>query len=87
MSMKLLCVLKIIKCGVLSDSLWIVSLQNLEINHLWAVHVSVHQCAKLLKITLFHRFFVCFVMQLILFNLKTYHIKETVLENFQIQDH
>ena len=42
---------------------------------------------KITKNNTLSQFFVCFVMQLILFNLKTYHIKETVLENFQIQDH
>ena len=47
--MKLLCMLKIIKCGVLSDSVWIVSLQKLEINHLGAVHVTSPSVCKITK--------------------------------------
>ena len=80
--MKLLCVLKIVKCGVLSDLVWRVSLQNLEINYLWSVHVAVRQCAKLLKITLFHSFFCMFCNAANTSKSQnTSHIKETVLEN------
>ena len=49
---------------------------------------SPHQYAKLLKITLFHRFFCMFSNAANTSKSQNIsHIKETVLENFKIQDH
>ena len=51
-------------------------------------HVAVHQYVKLLKITLTHRFFCVFSNAANTSkSQKISHIKETVLENFKIQDH
>ena len=51
---------------------------------MWAVHVAVRQCAKLLKITLSQVFFMfCNTSKSQIVS----HIKDTVLQNFKTQDH